>query len=47
MKKTENLRIRGLLTGLLVMFLLAALPVAVWLDLTNLGENSLRLCLAF
>lgn len=33
---------RGLLTGFLIALLLAALPVAVWLDLTNLGEAALR-----
>lgn len=38
----ENLRSRGLLTGVLIAFLLLALPVAVWLDLTHLGEAALR-----
>src|SRR6478752_1318876 len=32
----------GLVTGLLIAFLLLALPVAVWLDLTNLAEAALR-----
>ena len=30
------------LTGFLIALLLAALPVAVWLDLTNLAEVALR-----
>lgn len=38
----EKLRSRGILTGFLIALLLALLPVAVWLDLTNLGEASLR-----
>lgn len=38
----ENLRSRGILTGFLIALLLALLPVAVWLDLTSLGEASLR-----
>jgi adenylate cyclase len=38
----ENLRKRGLLTGFLVVLLLLALPAAVWLDLTHLGEMALR-----
>src|SRR6195256_5734247 len=44
MEKTssENLRSRGLLTGVLIAFLLLALPLAVWLDLTNLAEAALR-----
>jgi adenylate cyclase len=33
---------RRLLTGLLVALLLAALPLAVWLDLTNLAEVALQ-----
>lgn len=37
-----NLRSRGILTGFLIALLLALLPVAVWLDLTNLGEAALR-----
>ena len=28
--------------GLLIILLLAGLPLAVWLDLTNLAETSLR-----
>src|ERR1700738_2046219 len=32
----------GLFTGLLIAFLLLALPLAVWLDLTNLAEAALR-----
>src|SRR3954470_12325963 len=39
---SEALRSRGLVTGLLIAFLLLALPVAVWLDLTNLAEAALR-----
>ncbi len=38
----ENLRSRGVLTGFLIAVLLALLPVAVWLDLTNLAEAALR-----
>jgi len=38
----ENLRSRSILTGFLIALLLALLPVAVWLDLTNLGEAALR-----
>ncbi|MCX7306920.1 MAG: adenylate/guanylate cyclase domain-containing protein [Afipia sp.] len=38
----EKLRKRSLLTGLLVAALLIALPLAVWLDLTNLGAVALR-----
>lgn len=37
-----NLRTRGILTGVLIALLLALLPVAVWLDLTNLGKAALR-----
>jgi adenylate cyclase len=33
---------RGLRTGILIALLLAALPVAVWLDLTNLVDAALR-----
>jgi adenylate cyclase len=40
MGKTQ--RFRRHLTSLLVVLLLAALPVAVWLDLTNLAEAALR-----
>ena len=32
----------GVVTGLLIAFLLLALPLAVWLDLTNLAEAALR-----
>ena len=44
MKKpnSEDLRSHGFLTGILVAFLLLALPLAVWLDLTNLAEAALR-----
>ena len=38
----EKLRSRGILTGFLIALLLALLPVAVWLDLTSLGEAALR-----
>lgn len=38
----ENLRSRGILTGIVIAVLLALLPVAVWLDLTNLAEAALR-----
>jgi class 3 adenylate cyclase len=38
----ENLRSRAVLTGFLIAVLLALLPVAVWLDLTNLAEAALR-----
>lgn len=38
----ENLRSRGILTGFAIAVLLALLPVAVWLDLTNLAEAALR-----
>src|SRR6204780_5407742 len=39
---SRKFRIRGLLTGAFVGLLLAALPIAVWLDLTNLAEAALR-----
>ncbi|CAN5429315.1 adenylate/guanylate cyclase domain-containing protein [soil metagenome] len=39
---SNRLRRRGWLTGSVVAVLLVALPVAVWLDLTNLADNSLR-----
>ena len=39
--KTEDLRSRGLITVLLIVVLLLALPLAVWLDLTNLAEAAL------
>jgi adenylate cyclase len=44
MKKSETSRhLRSsVLTGLLIAVLLAALPVAVWMDLTNLAEAALR-----
>jgi len=41
-RKPENLRFRWLMMGGLVLLLLLALPVAVWLDLSNLGETALR-----
>src|SRR5204862_1543343 len=42
-KSTASRHIRSsVLTGLLIAVLLAALPVAVWLDLTNLAEAALR-----
>jgi len=41
-KSGSGARIRGILAGGLVVFLLATLPVAVWLDLTNLAEAALR-----
>jgi adenylate cyclase len=40
--RRENSRLRGSLLALLVIALLAALPLAVWLDLTNLSEARLR-----
>src|SRR5437764_1777129 len=39
---SPRVRSRGALLSFLVVFLLLALPVAVWLDLRNLTENSLR-----
>jgi adenylate cyclase len=39
---SERLRFRGLLAVFLIALLLLALPVAVWLDLTNLAEAVLR-----
>jgi len=44
MEKSETSRhLRSsVLTGLLIVVLLAALPVAVWMDLTNLAEAALR-----
>ena len=42
MPGTEDLRSRGLITGLFIAMLLLALPLAVWLDLTNLAEAGLR-----
>ena len=38
----EDYRSRGLIMGLLIAVLLLALPLAVWLDLTNLAEVALR-----
>jgi adenylate cyclase len=38
----EDFRSLGLITGLLIAVLLLALPLAVWLDLTNLAEAALR-----
>src|ERR1700730_19328446 len=38
----EDSHHRGLITGLLIAVLLLALPVAVWLDLTNLVDAALR-----
>ena len=40
-KTSRHIR-SSVLTGLLIAVLLAALPVAVWLDLTNLAEVALR-----
>src|ERR1700756_4566912 len=39
---SRKFRTRGLLTGAFIALLLAALPVAVWLDLTNLVDAALR-----
>jgi class 3 adenylate cyclase len=36
------LRSSGLITGVLIVFLLIGLPLAVWLDLNNLAETNLR-----
>lgn len=41
-KKKPRHRRSSLLTGALIVLLLAALPVAVWLDLTNLADVALR-----
>src|SRR6202051_2154560 len=38
----ENLRARGVIVGILIAVLLLTLPVAVWLDLTNVAETALR-----
>src|ERR1700724_4669714 len=38
----EDVRSRGWITSLLIVVLLLALPLAVWLDLTNLAETALR-----
>ena len=40
--KSEDLRTRGLITGVVVVTLLMALPIAVWFDLTSLAEAALR-----
>ena len=39
---SEEQRKSGILTGAVIALLLLALPVAVWLDLSNLGETTLR-----
>src|SRR6266576_3831559 len=39
---SEDPRSHGFLAGILIAFLLLALPLAVWLDLTNLAEAALR-----
>src|SRR6266853_900498 len=39
---SEDRRSHGFVAGILVAFLLLALPLAVWLDLTNLAEAALR-----
>ena len=41
-QNVADLRLRGLVTGLLIAFLLIALPLAVWLDLTNLAQAALQ-----
>src|SRR6202050_1650031 len=41
-KPSEDFHHRGLITGLVIAVLLLALPLAVWLDLTNLAEAALR-----
>src|ERR1700730_15754340 len=38
----EDIRSRGWITSLLIAVLLLSLPLAVWLDLTNLAEAALR-----
>jgi adenylate cyclase len=38
----EDLRARGFVVGILIAVLLLTLPVAVWLDLTNVAETALR-----
>ena len=40
--RAEHGRISGVLLGLAIAALLVLLPIAVWLDLTNLAEASLR-----
>jgi adenylate cyclase len=39
---SEDRRSHGFVAGIVVAFLLLALPLAVWLDLTNLAEAALR-----
>src|SRR2546423_486456 len=39
---SEVSKFRGLRTGILIALLLLALPLSVWLDLTNLVDASLR-----
>ena len=39
---SEDTRSWNMLAGFLVLFLLLALPIAVWLDLTNLADAALR-----
>src|SRR5947208_13834892 len=39
---SEDPRSHGFLAGILIAFLLLALPLAVWLDLTNLADAALR-----
>ena len=38
----EEQRKSGILTGAVIAFLLLALPLAVWLDLTELSKRALR-----
>ena len=38
----KNATSRSLMMGALIVLLLAGLPLAVWLDLTNLAEANLR-----
>ncbi len=40
--RAKGMQVRGLVLVLAVLLLLAGLPVAVWLDLTNLSEANLR-----
>jgi len=39
---SEEQRKSGILTGAVIVFLLLALPLAVWLDLTELSSTALR-----
>jgi len=39
---SEEQRKSGILTGAVIALLLLALPVAVWLDLTDLSKTALR-----